>query len=251
MLKSSPKIAMLAAALMMGLCLAAAPASADMIKVHGITGKGVTINYKTFSNPLSTTAGQFNTTLNYDWDSPAFCVDIFQGAKMRKWYEADMRDPSERQGWLEAAWLMNEFSTGLGRNHLPDASFDPGSYSIRTGQAALQLAIWEAVYDDTHSTTGGDFTVTKAGSNVLNLTNAYLAALDNAGSVPGSLDSGFQVAYNAKYQDLLVSVPTSATPEPGTMILFGTAAGIMGYLRRRQVKRGKVALKLAEPKAQS
>jgi hypothetical protein len=219
------------------LCLAlAGPSAADMIRVHDNVGKNLTFSY--LGDKSRTEAGEFSVTLNYTWDSPAFCVDLNQFAKFNTWYEVDLLASDQRPGWLEAAWLMDSYAPGLGRNYLP-TGWDPGVYTSNVAKAALQVAIWEAAYDDTHDLSGGDFQVVKAGNNVLSLAGTYLTALGGA-NPSSSLGRAYQVAFSADHQDLMVA--TGATPEPASLVLMGSAAGVMGLLHRRRRQRQRLVI---------
>lgn len=144
----------------------------------------------------------------------------------------------------KAAWLFNSFASTVHANQIPDEA------------AALQVAIWEALYDNRDvglgnnsgnigtnldlSTghfqllTGGDI-ATKATeflSQLYSVTGGYHTG-------PGTwLDSA--TAYDADHDvfGFGQSLVLQAVPEPGTLLLFGTGlVGIARLVRRRTLRR--------------
>lgn len=155
-------------------------------------------------------------------------------------------------GALKAAYLVTSFSS------LADGS---SPYGDKVERTALQLAIWEVVSDELTSwpeynnyglNSGGlRFMDAKSGQydNVLLRATTMLSTL-YAAYTPGS---GFdqatidQLNDNARVfadglgnyrQDIIAARaggdPGSATPEPGSLLLMGSAAGVLGFYRRRR-----------------
>jgi hypothetical protein len=134
-----------------------------------------------------------------------------------------------------AAWLYN--------NEKP-------SSGAATQWAALQLAVWEVLYDTSSLNAGQDFDlghgrfkVTSAPDDVRSTAEGYLTALHNAGTSPtiytgyllnprtsqnGAIPQGLLMKHEDDY------VPTSPVPEPATLIagLFLVIPFALNAIRR-------------------
>jgi hypothetical protein len=179
--------------------------------------------------------------LNWNWYSPApsgfddafysYCVDVIHNISSRQTVDVGLMSekpettPLVAGGTLRAAWLFSEYAAGIHEMN-PLAGGDAAA-------AALQLAIWEVLYDSdlslqTTGVTGAGFKVTSASGAVWDLAEDYLAAVAAQGT---SLNA------DAVWLDSVVStgqdqMTYQRVPEPGTLVLFGAAiAGLM--VRRR------------------
>ena len=195
------------------------------------------------------------------WDQVyGYCVDPMESAGSGSSY--DVYTPSEAstyaaqifsdEGGLAAAFLLSNFSTslqGLGTTSLLD-------------RTALQVAIWEAIYDYDSSDPSGSLDLSsgtfvfqgsssKTGSYrySYNITAQVLARATEMLSLLASyeftaeqiatLDKYFRVAVKTGQQDLVFGMAgggDGGTPEPGTMLLLGSAMALGGYWRRRKVR---------------
>lgn len=184
--------------------------------------------------------------------SPAYCIDFSTSLSLGSEYEYILSDPLDYNDdyfWKEdyetsgqyAVWLMNQFSIGLG--------FDPSSinssYTKSQSAAALQLAIWDAIYDfdgtngtnnfDRGTSGEGIFTFYHNGYPNSNLNNLFkyfkdelVSAITNdTYTMPENRQ--FKVAQLDGGQDILVVVP-----EPATMLLFGIGLLGIGALGRKR-----------------
>jgi hypothetical protein len=114
----------------------------------------------------------------------------------------------------KVAWLFEAFADGI------------RSGGTNTQAAALQVAIWEAMYDATQNLTGGTFRLNTTGA-VREQANAYLTALYSA---PYSGHSTTWLDTQAG-QD---QITRRSIPEPSTLLLL-IAAGV--FMGRRRVAR--------------
>jgi|OpeIllAssembly_1097287.scaffolds.fasta_scaffold325091_1 hypothetical protein len=119
------------------------------------------------------------------------------------------------------AWLLNNYGTD-------EWLSTDGNYRA----AALQLAIWEVLYDPygSYDITGGTFKLLHASLNppLVSYTNSYFAGLGDRRSEAIWYDVNDPFG---KGQDYGQPIPN---PEPGTMILFGSGlVGLARIARRR------------------
>ena len=124
------------------------------------------------------------------------------------------------------AWLFNTYASQVNSN---------------TNAAALQIAIWETLYDSNQSLNSGYFTlVSSSDSSLSTQVNSYLGAL-NTNYAPGSVATWYQPTNPSNAQDMLGAgnpTPSSVSnvPEPGLMSLFAgsSLSGLYIFTRKRR-----------------
>lgn len=235
-MRKTASAAVLFVCLLLGLGAAAQAESINTLTVSGYTltsGVNVTIG----GQNLGTKYGaQFNVHLdlgnNNFQDVIAYCVDLYDTIGVGTYTGYTLNPVGSSDQAQAAAWLLGHYAPGLGNPYAPN--------SLATTITALQVAIWEVTYDysdsGNYSLTGGNFKASGLSSAVALLANSYLTNLGAADpTLTGLAFSG--VVRSGKNQDLIVG----STPEPGSMILFGSAAGLMGWLRRRRQARQRLS----------
>ncbi len=155
-----------------------------------------------------------------------YCVDIMnaltdpQQVTVRS---SDLLTASAADAGGKAAWLFNTFAPGIRQS------------GTGTQAAALQVAIWEALYDNTANLASGAFSlVTSAGvyggqANALAIANQANSYLQQLFSAPGGgYNTGAAVWLDATAggQDQITRVV-----EPSVLVLLGLAA--VAVARRR------------------
>ncbi len=142
----------------------------------------------------------------------------------------------------QAAWLYNEFATTFA-----DVSTDLGL----SQRSALQIAIWNVLYDGDFSVdnslgTGGSTYITGDTNGVTALAQGYLhdLSLVSAATLAGTDAVLLELTYTnpdtgktADAQDFIGPVKT--VPEPGVALLLGTGlAAVTAFRSRKSLRRG-------------
>jgi hypothetical protein len=151
-----------------------------------------------------------------------YCVDIPQGLNGGQ-YKVELKELDANSSWhMDAAWMMH--------NIVVDTAFEA---------AAMQLAIWEVVYDGISSFDpnksldewwGGNFRVSSWYSwDLKQEALSYLGMLVNATDYSGL--ENYRIAKSCDYQDMIV------TPIPAAVWLMGSGLfGLVAVGRRRSSK---------------
>ncbi len=232
-------------------CLAAQTASASPIHFEGM-GKDavVRINSPRFG-PLWVYAGE----LDWSWEgTPAgystwfysYCVDatdyefdhqsvtVDSTDALTTYYTAPATDAGKKAAWLfnaHASEIHNAANTGL----------------TNAKAAALQVAIWEVLYDGPlYSGSGaldpgamlgaGNFKLLSASTDVTAWTQTYLSELFYGTGPNGAYHTSSATWLNAYPHDNGSSgqdqMTASPTPEPATMLMFASGLVLIWRLRR-------------------
>jgi hypothetical protein len=123
-------------------------------------------------------------------------------------------------GGAKAAWLFNEYAAGI--HSMTDVA------TAAVNAAALQIAIWEAMYDTSANLAGGGFTATAANTKITTQAAGYLATLYS--SQPWTAAATILSTDNG--QDQIVR----QVSEPSTLMLMGLAFFAFAALARRPVR---------------
>ena len=199
-------------------------------------------------------AGAYNVTIDGGRVVQAFCIDLFLGIQAGSpsnpsQYTENLVSPTsntlaDMTRVSRAAWIFSDVFPNIA------ALAASNRTNAATVAVALQFALWETMIDDTRSLTSGFFQQTAppqgaAGSNV-DYDLATLLASIMLGTHTGPVNTTI-----ANYSTILVATsfnlrdPTNTTniqrmivfngvPEPGTMVLFGSALTALGLIARRR-----------------
>ena len=197
-------------------------------------------------------AGAYNVTLDGGSVVQAFCIDLFLGIQAGSpssptQYTETLYSPTnsalaDMTRVSRAAWIFSDVFPNIA------ALAASNGTNAQTVAVALQFAIWETMIDDPRSLTSGFFQQASAGAAGSNVN--YALALSLATTFLGA-HSGTVNATIANYSSILVQNsfnlrdPTNSSnvqrlivfngvPEPGTMVLFGSALTALGLIARRR-----------------
>jgi hypothetical protein len=235
--------------------LLAAPWTAQAVQMEVSYTLGKNVSYYLNGQKNSSATVQFDASLkNYgtggqDFNAIGYCVDLGHTIHQNTLYEVGnlQQFTSFDQNQKEAAWLIHTYSPGLGYN---------SNYSLKTTIAALQAAVWSIVYDTSTSRfdiDSGNFyldagwsglkqwAIRSLAQSMLNTLPTINGGTIGLGSITWSANAKdvYKYGTESRAQELMLaskSVPTTV-PEPGTMILFGSALFGVGYMRRRKNKK--------------
>jgi hypothetical protein len=245
--------AILFACLMLGMGTVAQADSMTSLTITGYNltqGVNVTLNNVNLGTKYGAEFfGRVNLGNNNFEDVVGYCIDLYDTVGTGTYTSYGLSPVTSSGSTQQAAWLLGHYDPSLGNPYSPN--------SLSTTITALQVAIWEVTFDYSSSgiynLTSGSFKTSGLSTAVANLANSYLTALSAANLGANGLDfsgvvrSGTNLASDGRTltggsQDLIVG----NTPEPGSMVLFGSAAGLMGWLRRRRAQARKVQEPAAE-----
>ncbi len=117
-------------------------------------------------------------------------------------------------GGAKAAWLFNTYASGIHAS------------GTATQAAALQVAIWEAMYDGANDLTAGNFRLTTT-NGVLTQAGQYLSSLYTGSSYRTSEAT---VLSTSGGQDQM----THRVSEPSTLVMLGIAFILFAHVARRR-----------------
>ena len=151
----------------------------------------------------------------------AYCVDLAKDVKSPQKVSIQTSDGFTNGvtlGGAKAAWLFNEYAAGI-----HDAR-------DTVGAAALQVAIWEAMYDTAPDLTTGGFDAVGTNSSITNRANQYLSSLYS------STWNAVAIILNADTKTGGGQDQITQVSEPSTLLFLGLAffgiATLTGRFRR-------------------
>lgn len=197
------------------LCLAAALlipgiAAADVMTSNG-TGMGDTIHYRMDGSYWKNSFGGqlFITYQNTDYTT--YCVELTQPLGTGQVTEVPAEDVLNNSGAIHMLYEMYN---------------DQVSSNVEA--AALQVAIWELLYEDgtDFDAASGDFRAWTVDYDIITTANSLLALVPDPTFFP---ENELIVLSSPCRQDVIISGPP--VPEPGTMAML--ALGGVALLRRK------------------
>jgi hypothetical protein len=226
------------------LCLVATPASASQIAFTGV-GNGAGVTFSLTGDPLGNPYTGFAGEIEWAWvgtppagyDAGAFyayCLDAMHYLLNPETVTAGSTDgftsPVADAGG-KAAWLFNEYAAGVHN--------ESGALG-NTDAAALQVAIWEAVYDTSNGLSNGSFRLLSTGP-VFDTATQYLDALYSKGphgyhtSSATWLDAPAGLGQDQIIQGGRNQITQQETvPEPASMLLCATGLAALRWVRRNR-----------------
>jgi hypothetical protein len=169
----------------------------------------------------------------------AFCIEVEQNLANTTYTLADLSagktsEPSKPIGAERAGAISAAFAVFFGANGI-----DRGLTA--TAYAAMQIVIWEIVYEAAPAT--GDWAYSLTSGNIqfrnnadaITQANDWLTDLNSANTRPTLKNSELFALNHDGKQDLVVQIQTGGgeeVPEPGTLGLLGMALLAFGVARR-------------------
>jgi len=193
-------------------------------------GDNLNVSLDFGTNFVNTTAGRFNgvVTAAVDVDTSmlvsgpgalwAYCYDLYDTLSSGQYQVILGGGDSIVLDFLGAV------NSVLGGS--PFAWLDPGSGSVA---AAIQLGIWDALYDADFQLDSGIFQANGADAATIAAFNTFVAAMASADSLSG--DKVLVLTADGR-QDVISGLREQTVPEPGTLALLGL--GVIAALATRR-----------------
>ncbi len=176
----------------------------------------------TASNLVGIDAGQFVDNINDVW---MFCYDVYETIGHGQVVTYTVNFDGARDRTLDFLGAVNSV---LGTGN-PYAWLHPATaYEA----AAVQLGIWESLYDTGWDITNGSFRASGLETATKTALSGYFGAIDTT----SALDRKYTMVLEARgAQDMITGdPPRNSVPEPGTLSLLLASAGALALGRRRR-----------------
>lgn len=195
-------------------------AQAATLYVDGLVpGKHDDVKIKWNGDAKNVNAGPFLGRIDSSPQFEMYCVDLAHVVSPPSDYEVDVLGVLPLSNGILAGKLFNLYSGGV----------DNG-----TKGAALQMAIWDAVYDGGDGFTSGNFIHNGVSSSILTLGASYLSG------ALSSTDTGSATFFratshpNGRNQNMIADIQWGGEPVPEPATMAALAVGISGIARRRK-----------------
>ena len=157
-------------------------------------------------------------------------------SSMTTWTASNaLNTPEARQ---RASWLYNEYADTFATIPAEDEGPSVERELAETQRTALQIAIWNVLYDGDLSVATGSTRITSDANGVTVLAQTYLAALAVSTTVASADATWLQLTYTnpsgqtIDAQDFIGPIPaTTPVPEPSAGLLLGMGAMSLAAFR--------------------
>ncbi|MDX2065345.1 MAG: PEP-CTERM sorting domain-containing protein [Fimbriimonadaceae bacterium] len=197
-------------------------ANASILTVSGMASgrfQNVTVNY--LGNNLAVAAGAQDASYNSS-SFLGYCVDITKFNNLPTSYEVTPVNASTTlPNGIRVSKLYNKYAAGATGNQA----------------AALQLAIWDVLYDNGDGLSSGTFKSGVSGSILSNYNTIIADSLTGISDLATHFDPTNHGTKGDKNQGLIgpaTFLPPAPVPEPSSMAVLGL--GALAFRRRRSKK---------------
>ena len=216
-MKTKTVLSTLIAASILG---ASVTANAALLQLDGLTrGLNTTIKYNGNVETVWTGAVQARIDGNA---THVYCVDIPRVSYVPGSYSVNATSTNLLANGARAAYVLNRWDAAL--------DYPP---SMGGEDAAMQLALWDIVYDNGDGFDTGIFQVVAAPTVATSLGKYFLKNSVNKADVATYLQAVDHGPNNNLNQNMITTATvTEAVPEPASIAVLGI--GIAAFLRRRK-----------------
>lgn len=198
-------------------CLAGTVASAEILTVHSLQlGASVKLMYGAAA--LNGWAGEQRVSIDGGSQFDAYCVDLDHTNSIGSVYAITPTPTTALSNGGKAAWLYNNFEAAIDSN---------------TKGAALQLAIWDVVYDNGNGFGSGVIQDNGTTSAILTQANTYLGAIGANTAVA----SWLKATHDGNQHQSLIGPdefnPSTPVPEPFSLTLCAASLALAARRRLR------------------